>query len=244
MSVVGINIKKIRSIKGLNQTEFANLFGLTRANIGSYEELRAEPKIDIIIKIATYYKLPIDKLVRKELTVNEISHFDVFDKLPIPIKPTLKSGTAFITQDKLESYPKNKTNAVYLAGLSTIDFPFGSVNKAKLLLFNEGNDLFVNSEGFLHGDILFLEEVVSFEETITGVVIDESHIYKGIVSFLDQTCSIRPLNLNAAKKNIRITNKVAVWKIVGKYTSQVATNHLLVDRIENLERQLNRYDTN
>ena len=60
MSVVGINIKKIRGVKGLNQTDFANLFGLTRANIGSYEELRAEPKIDTIIKIATYYKLPID----------------------------------------------------------------------------------------------------------------------------------------------------------------------------------------
>ena len=110
MSVVGINIKKIRGVKGLNQTDFANLCGLTRANIGSYEELRAEPKIDTIIKIATYYKLPIDKLVRKELTVNDISNFDVFSKLPLPIGVGNKNEVIFVGKSNLDSYPKNKSN--------------------------------------------------------------------------------------------------------------------------------------
>ena len=51
MSSIGKNIKKIRKYHKINQTEFARIFGLSRANIGSYEEERAEPKIDIVIKM-------------------------------------------------------------------------------------------------------------------------------------------------------------------------------------------------
>lgn len=59
----------------MSQSDFAELFDLKRTAIGSYEEGRAEAKIDTIIKIADYFKLSLDKLLRKELTVNEIFHF-------------------------------------------------------------------------------------------------------------------------------------------------------------------------
>ena len=52
MSKVGKNIKKIRNVKALSQQAFADLFQLTRGNISSYEEFRAEPNIEIIVIIA------------------------------------------------------------------------------------------------------------------------------------------------------------------------------------------------
>ncbi len=75
MSYIGKNIRKIRISKKLTQTEFAELFDLKRTAVGSYEEGRAEPKIETLIKIADYYKLSLDQLLRKELTVNEIFKF-------------------------------------------------------------------------------------------------------------------------------------------------------------------------
>ena len=75
MSFFGKNIRKIRIAKKMSQTEFANLFNLKRTALGSYEEGRAEAKIDTIIKIADYFKLSLDQLLRKELTINEIFHF-------------------------------------------------------------------------------------------------------------------------------------------------------------------------
>ena len=59
----------------MTQTEFAELFNLKRTAIGSYEEGRAEAKIDTLIKIADHFKLSIDQLLKKELTINEIFHF-------------------------------------------------------------------------------------------------------------------------------------------------------------------------
>jgi len=75
MSFLGKNIRKIRIAKKMTQTEFAELFELKRTAVGAYEEGRAEAKIDTIIKIADYFKLSLDQLLRKELTINEIFHF-------------------------------------------------------------------------------------------------------------------------------------------------------------------------
>jgi DNA-binding XRE family transcriptional regulator len=75
MSFFAKNIKKIRIAKRMNQSEFAALFGLKRTALGSYEEGRAEPKLDVIIQIADYFNLSLDILVRQEITVNDIFHF-------------------------------------------------------------------------------------------------------------------------------------------------------------------------
>jgi len=75
MSYIGKNIRKIRMSKKMTQTEFADLFDLKRTAVGSYEEGRAEPKIETLIKISDYFKLSLDQLLRKELSINEIFHF-------------------------------------------------------------------------------------------------------------------------------------------------------------------------
>ncbi len=76
MTKIGSNIKKIRKTKGLTQQSFADLFDISRGNISSYEEDRAEPKIETIIKIANYFSIPLEKLLTKELTVNEILQYN------------------------------------------------------------------------------------------------------------------------------------------------------------------------
>jgi transcriptional regulator with XRE-family HTH domain len=80
MSLIGKNIKKIRTIKKLSQADFAARFNLARASIGAYEEGRAEPKIDNVIQIASEFRISIDALLTRELTINDIFHFDDIHK--------------------------------------------------------------------------------------------------------------------------------------------------------------------
>lgn len=63
MSIFGRNIKHLRQSQGLSQQQFANLFELSRGSVGSYEEGRADPKIETLVKIAQYYQLSLDQLV-------------------------------------------------------------------------------------------------------------------------------------------------------------------------------------
>lgn len=236
MSVIGVNIKKIRSVKGLNQTDFAKLFGLTRANIGSYEELRAEPKIDTIVKIATFYKLPIDKLVRKELTVNEISNFTALNELVIQSFDK-KGETIYISKKHLEEYPSKKNSKTFLNQLPKIAFPFGTPKVEKRVLFNEGNELFFSDEGFLHGDILFLEKA-SIETSFLGVVFDNEYTYRGFVTIENSNITITPLNPNLKEKSIAYHKKVELWKIIGKYTSEVFSKAFTVIKLNALEKKI------
>jgi DNA-binding XRE family transcriptional regulator len=60
----------------MSQTAFAELFGLKRTTLGAYEEERAEADFDTLIAISDYFRLSADSLLKKELTVNEIFHFD------------------------------------------------------------------------------------------------------------------------------------------------------------------------
>ena len=102
MSYIGKNIKKLRSVKGLSQAKFAEIFDIKRASIGAYEEGRAEPKTDTIIKIANYFNLTLDDLLVRELTVNQLSGFDPNQESSTNniSKPTI--STNLISKSKLK----------------------------------------------------------------------------------------------------------------------------------------------
>lgn len=76
-TILARNIKKLRLFKSLNQSDFAALFDINRPSIGSYEEGRSEPKLATLQKIAQHFKISIDDLLSKELTVNKIAGFDL-----------------------------------------------------------------------------------------------------------------------------------------------------------------------
>ncbi len=237
MSLIGINIKKIRKVKGISQTEFAKLFGLTRANIGSYEEQRAEPKLDIILKIADFYKINISKLVTKELTVNEISNFNLISDFDTS-KNKLNTGTKYIPEELLKQFPKQKENLSFLKSLPRIVFPFIDNKKNRLAIYNKGNELYFNNNGFLHGDILFLEKLLEFTENnfFLGIVIDNKSINKGIVEIKDSSFLITPTNPNYKQKKIAINSSASAWKIKGCYSENVLINDFLIAKIIAMEK--------
>ncbi|KYP16463.1 helix-turn-helix transcriptional regulator [Flavihumibacter sp. CACIAM 22H1] len=75
MTKIGANIKKIRTARGLSQQSFGELFDLTRGNISSYEESRAEPRLETSLRIANYFSIPLEHFISRSLTVNEILQF-------------------------------------------------------------------------------------------------------------------------------------------------------------------------
>jgi transcriptional regulator with XRE-family HTH domain len=76
MTKIGANIKKIRTTKGLSQQAFADLFELTRGNISSYEDNRAEPRIETVIQIANYFGIPLNQFITESLSIHEILKYN------------------------------------------------------------------------------------------------------------------------------------------------------------------------
>ena len=61
------NIRHLRKLRGLTQEQFADELNITRSRVGSYEEGRSEPSVELLIKIADYFRVPIDILVKNDL---------------------------------------------------------------------------------------------------------------------------------------------------------------------------------
>ncbi|MBL0744689.1 helix-turn-helix domain-containing protein [Chryseolinea lacunae] len=76
MTKIGANIKKIRTTKGLSQQAFAELFELTRGNISSYEENRAEPRIETVMQIANHFCIPLNQFITQSLSIHEILKYN------------------------------------------------------------------------------------------------------------------------------------------------------------------------
>jgi transcriptional regulator with XRE-family HTH domain len=86
MNKISENLKKIRSVKKLSQLDLAEILEIGRHNIGAYEEGRATPKTETLIKIANIFSIELEKVLTKNLTVNDILGFDLDDANPSETK--------------------------------------------------------------------------------------------------------------------------------------------------------------
>src|SRR3982751_4421577 len=67
MSIISQNIKFLRKKKGLTQQQFADELGIKRSLVGAYEEERAEPKYDLLKKIALYFDISVDDFINEHI---------------------------------------------------------------------------------------------------------------------------------------------------------------------------------
>nr|WP_245144457.1 helix-turn-helix transcriptional regulator [Chryseobacterium daecheongense] len=156
MSFFGTNIKKIRQVKGLSQKAFADLFDLNRGVISSYEEGRAEPKIETILKVAGYFNLNLNKLLTETLQVNQLVSVSDIDHLMFePDGATTGKVNEIQTSSNCES-----PNAVILQKI------LANVN-----LIYEFTRYNVLLSQYQYGDILFLNKVTGDKKDIQSLLV-------------------------------------------------------------------------
>ncbi|NDV81725.1 helix-turn-helix domain-containing protein [Bacteroides sp. 51] len=195
MTKIGKNIKKIRNIKGLSQQAFADLFHLTRGNISSYEEFRAEPKIETLVKIANYFSIPLTSLIEKELSVNELLHYNTAlvvetEKLKVTQQLT---QVPYIPILYINDYIAQFMSEEFLSSLPQITVPSNS--KFKLIAIEvENQENLPSGFDYKNGDILIYEEVV--KENIhriigkLGIMVNAEGIKWGVYKEKDNNISL------------------------------------------------------
>ena len=67
MSFFGQNLRFLRNSRQMSQSAFAEVFGLKRTAVGAYEEERAEPKLDLLVKIANYFGVSLEDILCQNL---------------------------------------------------------------------------------------------------------------------------------------------------------------------------------
>ncbi|MEM7108511.1 MAG: LexA family transcriptional regulator [Bacteroidota bacterium] len=252
MSQIGQNIRKIRSAKKLSQTQFAELFDLTRGSVGAYEEGRAEPKIDTIIQIANYFSVSIDLLLNKEMTVNDLFHLDVFRKklneahsFDTKVSaPSAPNGVEYITIKNQLEYVVNNTNKDFIANLPKVGFPVNREKPAKQLqAFELGNsEMEYNQNGLHHGDILLAEKISESKNLSKGnvyVVVDESGIcIRRLKSKYKSSLIFSSDNPNYADRHFSVEDIYELWQVLGFYSTYLNPPKLIDNKVLEFEKRI------
>ncbi|TXI87309.1 MAG: XRE family transcriptional regulator [Chryseobacterium sp.] len=155
MSFFGTNIKKIRQVKGLSQKAFADLFDLNRGVISSYEEGRAEPKIETILKVANHFNVNLDKLLTEILQVNQLVSVSDIDQLMLFPELAIQNSK----EAKTDTEENNPNTAVMQKILASVDLLYEFTSEKPLL------------PQYQYGDILFLNKADQKTESINHLLI-------------------------------------------------------------------------
>ncbi|RTZ50260.1 XRE family transcriptional regulator [Chryseobacterium arthrosphaerae] len=141
MSFFGTNIKKIRQVKGLSQKAFADLFDLNRGVISSYEEGRAEPKIETILKVAHHFNLNLDKLLTETLQVNQLVSVSDIDQLMLFPELAIQNNK----EAKADQEKQTPDSVILQKILASVDLVYEfTPDKPLLRQYQYGDILFMN----------------------------------------------------------------------------------------------------
>ena len=248
MSVIGKNIKKIRIVKKISQSEFSSLFKVSRASVGSYEEGRAEPRIDTIISIANYFGLSIDALLTKELTYDELYQLNIFEhdtsdeeitQLALTDKDRRKEDTPLVTKENYLEYIVNYDHKDYINNLPYVRLPNTQYEKTRAFEVQD-NAMEFGGHGLLHGDILSCSPVTQkdLKEGEVYVLVTDQNIFVRRLVRREPTLEFRPDNPNYIRLDWSKHNWQELWKVDGFYSIVLEPPSMQEERIALLEKKV------
>lgn len=248
MSLIGKNIRKIRNVKKLSQSAFSDLFSLSRTSVGAYEEERAEPKIETIIQIANYFGISIDTLLTKELTVNDVYHFDVFKEIQtIKGKQSVASTSlakiagsmSFVSIKDSVEYLTHFTNKDFIRKLGVMNIP--GLEDTDLRAFEvNGSAMAAGEFGINHTDVLVCKKAslkkVSAKKVIVAVTSNQMLCRR--FSIAKKMVTLIADNSNYPVIEVAVNDIVECWEGVGIYSQNLSATQPIESRVALLEEQI------
>lgn len=251
MSFIGKNIKKIRTVKNISQAMFAEKFDLGRASVGAYEEGRSEPKIDTIIAIAQEYSISIDVLLTKELTIDELLHFDIVSKKfeqsrlqsPPPSNDVLNAQhrTAYVPRHKALEYVVSHKSRDFIEGLAWVYIPTEMKGDNTRAFELAGSEMEYNHNGLHHGDILFCENTLMEKnelkrDRVYVVVTREGISCRRLHDLNSRQLTFITDDPNYNPREISREDILEVWRVRGAYSTYLNPPKTIEEKVLKLEK--------
>ncbi len=189
------NMRSLRKRLKLTQDQFAAKLEIKRSLLGAYEEGRAEPKLELLQKIAEVFHVSVDDLIGKDLsmaggdTKNSFSSFSGKGKEILVVTADLQG------KDNIELVPI-KAAAGYLNGFADTEY-VKELPKFQLPILKQGTYRAFEISGdsmlpLLPGTIVVgehVEDLKSIKSGKTYILVSqrEGVVYKRVFNYLDET---------------------------------------------------------
>ena len=234
MSFFGQNLKKIRSVKGLSQQAFADLFDLKRGTLGAYEEERSEPKIDTLLKIANHFSISVDSLLQDELTVNELLQFK--DDLTTAADEFARETFAevpCITERNAKEYVVHHESSSYLQQMPHVTLPL-AVDKEFRAYTIQNLEMTSHDKGLYPDDVVIGEAITleSVDDITSGslvIALVSDEVVMRRLYFVKNRIVLRADHKNISDKLYAIDDLKELWLVKYVFLKRVPDHSDVVE---------------
>ncbi len=244
MSIAGINLKYLRKLRGWTQEEFAYKLDIKRSLVGAYEEERADPRIDVLEKVAQMFKLTLDELLLKDLSMSVSTGSYLQKRRMQKMMSADRNVIHFVPVKAAAGYLSSYADSEFIDELNTFTLPMltGGFYRAFEIV---GDSMLPTPSG----SIIVVEKVETLEDVKNGqacIVVskNEGIVYKRIqknnriknkITLESDNPSFQPYQINAEDILELWMAQVVIAKVASQQRWDVGS---LANLVNNLQEQV------
>lgn len=206
MFSIGEKIKNLRKNNNLTQEDLAEAIGISSQTLLNYETEKRQIPIDVLGKIALYFKLPIESFFNDTLKNDNLTKGETRQ---IPILESVSAGNG----NSIDIYKEDNIK-------DWIDISISIAKKADFGTFIEGNSM---EPRFHDGDLILVERTDTLNAGEIGVFTLNEQVYCKKYEFNPFLEIVTLKSLNSDYAPIKVT-KDDDFKIEGRVITCIAYN--------------------
>ncbi|MFC3812462.1 XRE family transcriptional regulator [Lacihabitans lacunae] len=221
MKKISKNIAHLRHLRGVSQEYLANDLNITRSRLSSWEEHRAEPPIDLIVKLSEYFNVSIDSLLKIDLTKVK----DLRDLLkiggnrilfPVMVDSEGKDLVELVPIKASAGYLDGYSDETFIENLPRISLPFAESGKFRGFPIKGDSMPPLESGAYVVGS--YVESVSDIKDGKTYVVLTqhEGLVYKRLYNKINEDGNIHLHSDNKAYAPYKVKPEeiFEIWSFV------------------------------
>lgn len=192
MPAINENIRYIRKKLKLTQDQFGQQLGIKRSLVGAYEEGRAEPRLELLGKMAGLVGLPVDALLSNDLNAEGVSKPQIKnysrgkEVLVVSIDSSKKDNIELVPQRAAAGYMNGYADTEYVKELPRFNLPMLGSGTYRAFEISGDSMLPILPGTIIVGE--YVENLKGLKNGKTYVLVTnrEGIVYKRVFNYLDE----------------------------------------------------------
>jgi len=233
MKIISKNIKHLRTLKNFSQEGLAEELKVTRSRIGSYEENRSSPTLDFLIDFSNYFKIPIDILLKNDLTkTKDVSFIEVGEKrvlFPIIVDEHNENLIEVVSTKASAGYLLGYDDPEYIEQLEKIKLPFLPTGKHRAFPIKGDSMLPMKDNSYVVAE--FVEDILDVKNGTSYIIVtkNDGMTYKRVYNQIEEKGNLllKPDNREYQSYEVPISEVLELWKFTCSINTQEYDEHEL-----------------
>ncbi|MEO9966555.1 MAG: helix-turn-helix domain-containing protein [Reichenbachiella sp.] len=217
---VNNNIKFLRKKFGYTQETFAEAIGIKRSLVGAYEEGRADPRLNNLLRMSEVFNVSVDTLISK--TVSDLSEDELYTSqdggarvLAITVDQNENENIELIPQKASAGYMNGYADPSYIENMPRFQLPMLPKNATYRAFEISGDSMLPLQPGtVIIGE--YIENISHIKNGKTYVLLsrEEGIVYKRVFNYVEENGKLFLVSDNKAYSPYQIdaSDIIEVWE--------------------------------